>query len=194
MKNMFKARKQRKGFSLVELVVVILIIAILAVAVFAGGSAVIKKSQVSRTTSDLHNFSVAVEAFLNENPSVANTGSYKDMNAKKVLETMNAGLAEDYRLTLLTAAETGNITSTKGVPADADLYFIASLPRLTRGITRTTSSLIRRTAMVLVSPTSSSRLFLLARTLRRPSTAKSVARTIPRRTTCSSWFSTPTVM
>ena len=55
MKNMFKTRKQRKGFSLVELVVVILIIAILAVAVFAGGSAVIKKSQVSRTTSDLHN-------------------------------------------------------------------------------------------------------------------------------------------
>lgn len=68
MKNMFKTRKQRKGFSLVELVVVILIIAILAVAVFAGGSAVIKKSQVSRTTSDLHNFSVAVEAVLNENP------------------------------------------------------------------------------------------------------------------------------
>lgn len=72
MKNMFKTRKQRKGFSLVELVVVILIIAILAVAVFAGGSAVIKKSQVSRTTSDLHNFSVAVEAVLNENPGVAN--------------------------------------------------------------------------------------------------------------------------
>ena len=67
-----KKRFARKGFSLVELVVVILIIAILAVAVFAGGSAVIKKSQVSRTTSDLHNFSVAAESTLNENPSVAN--------------------------------------------------------------------------------------------------------------------------
>ena len=70
MNNHFASKKRnaRKGFSLVELVVVILIIAILAVAVFAGGSAVIKKSQVSRTTSDLHNFSVAVEAVLNENP------------------------------------------------------------------------------------------------------------------------------
>ena len=125
MKNMFKTRKHRKGFSLVELVVVILIIAILAVAVFAGGSAVIKKSQVSRTTSDLHNFSVAVEAFLNETPSVANMGSYKDMNDKKVLDGLNAGLAEDYKLNLLTGAETGNITSTNGVPADADHYFIA---------------------------------------------------------------------
>ena len=121
MKDMFKTRKQRKGFSLVELVVVILIIAILAVAVFAGGSAVIKKSQVSRTTSDLHNFSVAVEAFLNETPSVANMSSYKDMSDKKVLDSLNAGLAEDYKLSLLTGAETGeNITTTSGAPSDTD--------------------------------------------------------------------------
>ena len=126
MKDMFKTRKQRKGFSLVELVVVILIIAILAVAVFAGGSAVIKKSQVSRTTSDLHNFSVAVEAFLNETPSVANMSSYKDMSDKKVLDSLNAGLAEDYKLSLLTGAETGeNITTTSGAPSDTDKYFIA---------------------------------------------------------------------
>lgn len=126
MKDMFKTRKQRKGFSLVELVVVILIIAILAVAVFAGGSAVIKKSQVSRTTSDLHNFSVAVEAFLNETPSVANMSSYKDMSDKKVLDSLNAGLAEDYKLSLLTGAETGgNITTKNGAPSDTDKYFIA---------------------------------------------------------------------
>lgn len=118
-----KKRKARKGFSLVELVVVILIIAILAVAVFAGGSAVIKKSQVSRTTSDLHNFSVAVESFLNENPSVANMSAYTDMGS--VLDKMNANLPEDYKLTALTAAATGNITSQKGAPAAADTYFIA---------------------------------------------------------------------
>ena len=118
-------KNHRKGFSLVELVVVILIIAILAVAVFAGGSAVIKKSQVSRTTSDLHNFSVAVESTLNETPAVANMGSYKDMTAGKMLEKLNANLAEDYQLELLTAEEAGNITSTKGVPTDTDPYFIA---------------------------------------------------------------------
>ena len=118
-------KNHRKGFSLVELVVVILIIAILAVAVFAGGSAVIKKSQVSRTTSDLHNFSVAVESTLNETPAVANMGKYEDMSAGKMLEKLNANLAEDYHLDLLTEAETGNITSTKGTPTDTDLYFIA---------------------------------------------------------------------
>ena len=84
-------KNHRKGFSLVELVVVILIIAILAVAVFAGGSAVIKKSQVSRTTSDLHNFSVAVESTLNETPAVANMGKYEDMSAGKMLEKLQTG-------------------------------------------------------------------------------------------------------
>ena len=121
-------RKARKGFSLVELVVVILIIAILAVAVFAGGSVVIKKSQVSRTTSDLHNFSVAAESLLNENPNVANVSKYADMKAGSdfdILDKLNANLPEDYELKLLGAAETGNITSTKGAPDDADAYFIA---------------------------------------------------------------------
>ena len=118
-------KNHRKGFSLVELVVVILIIAILAVAVFAGGSAVIKKSQVSRTTSDLHNFSVAVESTLNETPAVANMGSYKDMNAGKMLEKLNTNLAEDYQLELLTEKAEGNITSEKGAPANTDAYFIA---------------------------------------------------------------------
>lgn len=124
-------KNHRKGFSLVELVVVILIIAILAVAVFAGGSAVIKKSQVSRTTSDLHNFSVAVESTLNETPAVANMGNYKDMAAGKMLEKLNLNLAEDYQLELLTSESpevkntSNNIKSTKGAPADTDSYFIA---------------------------------------------------------------------
>lgn len=128
MNNTLKTRKQRKGFSLVELVVVILIITILAVAVFAGGSAVIKKSQVSRTTSDLHNFSVAVEAFLNETPSVANMDSYQDMSAKQVLDNLNAGLAEDYKLSLLPnsfPSSNANITASKNVPTNTDKYFIA---------------------------------------------------------------------
>ena len=115
MNNHFASKKRnaRKGFSLVELVVVILIIAILAVAVFAGGSAVIKKSQVSRTTSDLHNFSVAVEAVLNENPGVANisTDSAANREITAIMDKLNANLPEDYKLTKIAAAQaTGNIT------------------------------------------------------------------------------------
>lgn len=94
-------KNHRKGFSLVELVVVILIIAILAVAVFAGGSAVIKKSQISRAESDLHNFSVAVESFMNENPKVANVtgqGSSSQLAFAQIVTKLNANLAEDYQI------------------------------------------------------------------------------------------------
>jgi prepilin-type N-terminal cleavage/methylation domain-containing protein len=114
MKNR-KNRKARKGFSLVELVVVIIIIAILAVAVFAGGSAVIKKSQVSRVVSDLHNFSIAIEAAVNETPSVANmkantvSGDTNDMQA--ILKAINNNLATDYKLedTATAKVEEGNL-------------------------------------------------------------------------------------
>ena len=119
-----KKRFARKGFSLVELVVVILIIAILAVAVFAGGSAVIKKSQVSRAESDLHNFSVAVESTLNENPSVANISNDKDNKIQGILAKLNANLPEDYQLSLVETAKTGNITCAYAKTADST-YIIA---------------------------------------------------------------------
>ena len=117
---MGKKRKARKGFSLVELVVVILIIAILAVAVFAGGSAVIKKSQVSRTTSDLHNFSVAVESFLNENPSVANTSGTTGYDA--LVNKLNANLPEDYQLTGAATAPTGGNITIKATNTNVAVY------------------------------------------------------------------------
>lgn len=116
MKKNLKKLTHRKGFSLVELVVVILIIAILAVAVFAGGSAVIKKSQVSRAESDLHNFSVAVESFMNENPKVANTtnrGSGSQLTFDQMVTKLNANLAEDYQIdgTLIDAAAATTIST-----------------------------------------------------------------------------------
>ena len=115
---MFMNRKnmKRKGFSLVELVVVILIIAILAVAVFAGGSAAIKKSQVSRTTSDLHNFSIAIESAMNETPAVANmkANSFDGSAAndmKAIVAAVNNNLPADYQLGTTAEADvpTGNL-------------------------------------------------------------------------------------
>lgn len=122
-----KKRASRKGFSLVELVVVILIIAILAVAVFAGGSAVIKKSQVSRTTSDLHNFSVAVEAVLNENPGVANisTDSAANHEITAIMDKLNANLPEDYKLTKVANAMTGGNITCDYKSSDTGTYIVA---------------------------------------------------------------------
>ena len=93
MKN---KRNNRKGFGLVETVICIVIAAILGASVFAGGAAAIKKSQISRTSSDLHNFSVALEAFLNETPQVANCseGSY----FADFIKAINLNLPSEYKI------------------------------------------------------------------------------------------------
>jgi type II secretory pathway pseudopilin PulG len=114
--NLLKNRKRkngRKGFSLVELVGVILSIAILAVAVFAGGSAVIKRAQVSRTVSDLHNFSVAIEAAMNETPTVANMSKESDFTA--IVDAVKKNLPTEYALSAKAeTATTGNTILTQG--------------------------------------------------------------------------------
>lgn len=68
MKRM--ANKQRKGFTLVELVVVILIIAILAAAIFLGGATVIKQAREAQVKSDLNNMATYVQDMLYENPDL----------------------------------------------------------------------------------------------------------------------------
>lgn len=116
-----RPRTAHKGFSLVELVIAILIIAVLVAAVFAGGSIIIKNAQISRTTSDLHNFSIAVESWMNQNPTIANVRnneSYKKDTA--LYNSFNALLAEDYKLE--DVANTSNITTVQA--ADGGDYYI----------------------------------------------------------------------
>lgn len=97
MKNVIRMKSRMKGFSLVELVVVILIIAVLAVAVFAGGSASIRKAQVSRVSSDLHNFDIAMSTYMNENRSLVNlTNSDAKAEFDKEVQKLNAVLPVDY--------------------------------------------------------------------------------------------------
>ena len=117
-------KKTRKGFSLVELVIAILIIAVLVAAVFAGGSIIIRNSQISRTTSDLHNFSIAVETWMNENPSLANVtkaaDNYGTLN-DGLVKALNSRLSEDYQLTKVAdAAPTTNITTARD--ANSEVY------------------------------------------------------------------------
>lgn len=65
-----RMKKSRKGFSLVELVVVILIIAILAAAIFLGGATVIRQARESQVKSDLNNMATYVQDMLYENPDL----------------------------------------------------------------------------------------------------------------------------
>ena len=121
--NILKNHKKRKGFSLIELIVVILIIAILALAVFAGGSAAIKKSQIARTTSDLHNFSIAIESAMNETPSVANITAVSGMTGT-IVKAVNDNLSADYQLHRVTAKPTGNLRLIQGTTDTTDTFVV----------------------------------------------------------------------
>lgn len=64
------ANHNRKGFSLVELVVVILIIAILAAAIFLGGATVIRQSRESALRNDLRNYGTYVQDMMYATPEL----------------------------------------------------------------------------------------------------------------------------
>lgn len=64
------SNKQRKGFTLVELVVVILIVAILAAAIFLGGATIIKQARERQVQNDLKNFGTYVQDMLYDNPDL----------------------------------------------------------------------------------------------------------------------------
>lgn len=72
------ANKKRKGFTLVELVVVILIIAVLAAIAFMGGATAIRQSRESRVQSDLKNFGTYVQDMLYDNPNLQYHEKYSD--------------------------------------------------------------------------------------------------------------------
>lgn len=115
--------RKRKAFSMVELVVVIMIIAILAVALFAGGGATINKSRVARTSSDLHNFSVAIESALNEHPSCLNVDSnnLSSGNMSNIIRAVNKNLPTDYQIEDISAPLNSSPSeSGSGIRIEAD--------------------------------------------------------------------------
>lgn len=131
----WKNHRKGKGFSLTELVIVIIIIAILALAVFAGGSAAIKKAKISRATSDLHNFDVALQTYMfsNRDPVKLTVLSPKE-DFNKVVDGLNPFLPMGYTLKSVTLPTSGNIFSTlsflnvyeseKKDPWDNPYYFL----------------------------------------------------------------------
>ena len=131
----WKTHQKGKGFSLTELVIVIIIIAILALAVFAGGSSAIKKAKISRATSDLHNFDVALQTYMfsNRDPVKLTVLSPKE-DFNKVVDGLNPFLPMGYTLKSVTLPTSGNIFSTlsflnvyeseKKDPWDNPYYFL----------------------------------------------------------------------
>jgi len=97
------------------------------VAVFAGGSAAIKKAHIAKATSDLHNFQIAVEMTLNESPQVANIATEtKKAQLESIMDALNGNLAADYKLTAVDGTLTGNITKTAATTDDTSFIICRS--------------------------------------------------------------------
>ena len=108
----WKAHQKGKGFSLTELVIVIIIIAILALAVFAGGSAAIRKAKISRATSDLHNFDVALQTYMgSKRDPVKLTNLSPKADFDKVIDGLNPFLPMGYSVESVSLPTSGNIYS-----------------------------------------------------------------------------------
>ena len=106
-----KVVNRRNGFSLIELVMVTTVVTVLSLMVFAGGRIVVKKSEVNRVTHDLHNFSIAVESTLYENPQVANYATCGDGFLEVtdgVVAKLNANMQIDY---VLEPVDTSGVSS-----------------------------------------------------------------------------------
>ena len=96
-------------------------------AVFAGGSAAIKKAHIAKATSDLHNFQIAVEMTLNESPQVANIAApTKKAQLEGIMDALNGNLAADYKLSAVSGTLSGNITKTAATADDASFIICQS--------------------------------------------------------------------
>ena len=107
-------KSQKRGFSLVELVIVVLIIAVLATVIFVGGGATIAKARESRAESDLYNYEVAAKDYLSSFGSkvVRLSKSTAEDDYKKVVDAYNEYLGKSYYLDAESSApSTGNIYS-----------------------------------------------------------------------------------
>lgn len=81
----------KKGFTLIELAVVILLITILGVAIFAAVSAATTSSKLSRNTANARSIQAAMNAY-----AAAHSGTYPSFIAGTTFSAMQAGALGPY--------------------------------------------------------------------------------------------------
>ena len=87
--------KKRKGFNLVELLVVMIIIAILVLVAFFSGKKYMTKAYMTNVQNDFHNIEVTVTQMLLEHPEYINLKSTTTNFVSKCVSSVNRYLAEE---------------------------------------------------------------------------------------------------
>ena len=113
---------------MVELVIFMLVAGILVSASYSGISNLMNKAKISTATSDLHNFSIAVEAALNSTQSVGNASNNgiggerqpgKSDPMEDLLFAMGMELSADFAMLSSPAESSGEGSAKIKVPASA---------------------------------------------------------------------------
>jgi prepilin-type N-terminal cleavage/methylation domain-containing protein len=129
---MFSLKKQNKGFTIVELLIVIVVIGILALLVITTYSGIQAKARNTKRSTDLQSLQTRLEAFYNDNgyyPSLTDLNSdtwvqtnMKGTDLNSMVDPSNAAKSNDLVATMPTAGKVYSyaVTNSAGTSCESD--------------------------------------------------------------------------
>ena len=131
--------KQSRGFTLIELMVVVIIVAILAAIAIPSYVDYVRRGKITEAISTLSDMRVKLEQYFQDNRTYAGAGTACGVTPPVTLNTANpAGTVKYFTYTCTAAASTYTITATGGAGTGGDNSMAGFTYKLDQANTKTT--------------------------------------------------------